>query len=205
MRIDGVELELHGPGDYLSDLIRRTGTWPELAILEELRRRLEGSVGVIVDGGAMIGTYSAYLATHVEHQAIHAFEPLDANLELLWNNVRPFASVWVHPVALSERMGVVRLELDPGNLGHTQVSERGELEVPCIDLDAYRLRDVVLLKLDVEGHEPQALLGAQRTIARCRPLVLLEDWRREYAPLLPGYELAAEWEQAHQTFLYQPA
>lgn len=35
-------------------------------------------------------------------------------------------------------------------------------------------RQVTVLQLDVEGHEQQALAGAMRTIARCRPLIVLE-------------------------------
>jgi hypothetical protein len=33
---------------------------------------------------------------------------------------------------------------------------------------------VSIVQLDVEGHERQALAGAMRTVARCRPIVVLE-------------------------------
>jgi hypothetical protein len=35
----------------------------------------------------------------------------------------------------------------------------------------------------------------------------VEDWRRDLGPLLAGlgYQLVADWGEAHQTYLYAPA
>jgi hypothetical protein len=41
-------------------------------------------------------------------------------------------------------------------------------------LDSYALEDVGFVKIDVEGHELAALRGAEQTLRRCRPLVLVE-------------------------------
>jgi hypothetical protein len=41
-------------------------------------------------------------------------------------------------------------------------------------LDAFHLDNVTFLKVDVEGHEVDLLLGAQETIKRNRPVILLE-------------------------------
>jgi FkbM family methyltransferase len=55
-------------------------------------------------------------------------------------------------------------------------------------------RPVAVIQLDVEGHEQEALAGAMRTIARWRPLIVLEtvppeSWISEHlAPL--GYRVA---------------
>ena len=54
-------------------------------------------------------------------------------------------------------------------------------------------RAVAVIQLDVEGHEQEALAGATRTIARCRPLIVLEtpppeSWIAQHlAPL--GYSV----------------
>ena len=34
------------------------------------------------------------------------------------------------------------------------------------------------MKVDVEGHELNALMGAKQTIIKCKPVILLEVWRR---------------------------
>lgn len=211
MTLRGVRLELHPSPDWVSDDIRRRGDFYEIAILEELGRRVTG--GVLVDAGAMIGNHTAYLAAFVPHTAIHAFEPAPVNLELLRRNVAPYPSVTVHPVALSSRPGPVRMSVHRTNRGHAVVDSTDPWPEPdtvdqvwdarAIALDSLMLEDVALLKVDVEWHEPEVLAGARETIDRCHPLIVIEDWKHVYGDLLPGYRLAAEWETAHQTFLYE--
>lgn len=198
------DLELHPRGDYVSDVIRLSGTWYELPVLEELQRRLgEGPPGVLVDVGAMIGNHTAYLATYARHSAIHAFEPSPANLPLLRANTARFTTVEVHPLALSSSEQILPFRIDEENRGHSRVDPLGELEVPAIALDSLSLLNVRLVKLDVEGHEPEVLRGAWRTIDRWHPLIVLEDWHGPRAQALPsGYQLAADWGREHQTYLY---
>lgn len=196
----GVPLKLHDSPDYVSDVIRSSGDFYESVVLDEIRRRVAG--GVIVDAGAMVGNHTAYLAEFVAHTAIHAFEPWPANLQLLRANVERYPGVTVHPVALSDAEGWVAMSAPAGNQGHAAIGT-GDVLVPTVTLDSLYLRDVALIKIDVEGHEPQVLAGARATIARWHPLIVIEDWQRAYGRLLPGYRIAAEWEQAHQTFLYE--
>lgn len=198
-------LALHEPGDYVSDEIRRTGRFFEDTILAELVRRVRVP-GVIVDAGAHIGNHTAFFAEYLPHLAIHAFEPWPANLDVLRRNVARFSSVVVHDLALSDRSGLLHMVEDP-NLGHVRVVQGGGYAVDASPLDALGLPlGVTLLKIDVEGHEPQVLAGAARMIDRDRPLILLEDWTGAYAslPQLAHYAVAAEWETTHQTYLYGP-
>lgn len=195
-------LALHPPGDYVSDQIRRTGTWYEAEILDYVAPLVPR--GVIVDAGAMIGNHSVYFARHVEHEAIHAFEPWPDNLDLLRRNVVDYPTVTVHAKALSNVHRTLRM-VSEANRGHSRVDASGPVVVQAVPLDAYELENVVLLKIDVEGHEPQVLTGARDTIARCRPFILIEDWTGRYHELLPDYALVEEWATRHQTYLYAPA
>jgi FkbM family methyltransferase len=202
--VRGVELDLHPSPDYVSDVIRSTGDFYEAAILDALAARMAGTrPGVIVDAGAMIGNHTAYFAWFLPHVAIHAFEPVPENLALLRPNVARYPEVTVHPIALDAVPRSVRMLSDPENRGHSFIASSGVM-VESRPLDSYELQDVTLIKIDTEGSEPEVLAGARATIARCRPLVVLEDWQRTYASLLPGYEMVAEWEQQHQTFLFSP-
>jgi FkbM family methyltransferase len=196
----GVRLELHPPGDFVSDEIRQTGDFFEAEILEELTRRIDG--GVLIDAGAMVGNHTAFLAEFVRHAAIHAFEPWPDNLALLFRNVAAYPTVTVHAQALSDRPRTLRMQSE-ANRGHSMVVDDGPLEVQALPLDEFAFDDVTLLKIDVESHEPQVLIGAAATIARCHPLILIEDWTGRYGSLLPGYRLAAEWGQTRQTYLYE--
>jgi FkbM family methyltransferase len=195
---------LHPPGDYVSDEIRRTGAPFEVAILAELERRL-AAVGVIVDAGAHIGNHAAWFAAHLPHTEIHAFEPWPDNLALLRRNTADWPTVRIHPFALSDRGRTLNFMADD-NLGHVRADEAGTFTVDALPLDELELRDVSLVKIDVEGHEPQVIAGAAWTIHASHPLILIEDWTEPfpgtYAALLPGYRCAGHWE-AHQTYLYE--
>lgn len=213
--VRGLELALHPPGDYVSDVIATSRDFYEAGILDEIRDRLERRpAGVLVDAGAMIGNHTAYLAAFVPHHHIHAFEPAPVNLGLLRRNVRPWwSTTHVHPIALSDHVGHLTMTVHRENRGHGVITETDPWQdvarhdppfaVRAQPLDAYHLDDVTLLKIDVESHEPAVLAGARDTIARWHPMIVIEDWAAKYAALLPGYRLVAEWEKAHQTFMYE--
>jgi len=44
-----------------------------------------------------------------------------------------------------------------------------------ITLDSLELEIVDYVKIDCEGYENQILLGAQQTLQRCRPRIVIED------------------------------
>jgi hypothetical protein len=48
------------------------------------------------------------------------------------------------------------------------------VEVPVRRLDECELTNVAFIKIDVEGHEERAIVGAKQTIARDRPVMLIE-------------------------------
>lgn len=74
----------------------------------------------------------------------------------------------VNAVAVSERPGVVRFQIEPGHTGTSHVADDGGVEVPSISLDQYlddhAIQSVALMKMDVEGHELVALRGASRSL-----------------------------------------
>ena len=54
-------------------------------------------------------------------------------------------------------------------------------DVERISVDSLALQDLDLLKMDIEGSEVHALMGARKTLIRCQPIVLFEsknEWRR---------------------------
>lgn len=214
--VRGVELELHPSPDYVSDHIRRTGDFYEVAILEEIERRLRDvAPGILVDAGAMIGNHSTFLAEFVPHTRIYAFEPSPLNRRLLEMNVAPYPTVTVVPEALSDRTAVVDMAIAADNRGWSTITATDPRLADGMErftararaLDRLRLRNVRLLKIDVEHHEPQVIRGAARTIARCKPIIVVEDWGRSLAPMIQalGYELAVDWGDAHQTYLFSPS
>jgi FkbM family methyltransferase len=152
---------------------------PEASFL--LQQRWEH--GIAIDVGANEGLYSYVLAKLFDR--VEAFEPNEAASAELRGYDCP--KINLHRVALSRSEGERTLHvpiLAHGvvNVGYGSL-ERETLPpsenvttqiVQTRTLDSYGFENVVFIKIDVEGHELQVLEGATETVARCRPIMLLE-------------------------------
>jgi FkbM family methyltransferase len=159
----------------------RTGE-PELAALASLIRR----GGTAVDVGANQGFYAYALAGIVDR--VLAFEPNPDYALFARRMLRGRAEVF--ELALSDKPGrgtfYVPLADDgmalhfAGNLKrtHAQFRRNQTYDVEIHTLDDFGrdrgVTDVRFIKADVEGNEREVLDGARETIARDRPIILLE-------------------------------
>ena len=150
--------------------------------------RIEPRRGVAIDAGANIGLYSHALRRH--YRRVIAFEPnrvVSRPLEA-WSRGR----VELHQAALSSTSGEFAFFIPDGAAGwaslHREHMPPGanvkEIRVPAMTLDSLELEDVCLLKIDVEGHEYEVLKGADATLKRCRPTVIMETRDQRAAELL---------------------
>lgn len=128
-----------------------------------------------VDVGAHIGCWTVELAARFGR--VVAFEPHPENFAALTQNVARHDNVRLLPLALAERSTTAAMSHEGRiNSGEWHLSDGGEGPVvPVAPLDAMALRDVDLLKLDVEGFETMVLQGGEMTIRACRPVVILEE------------------------------
>lgn len=126
-----------------------------------------------VDGGAHAGAWTVIMATYFKE--VHAFEPHPRAFEYLTENCAGLDNVVMHNAALMD----VKCGIDvyaPGRttLTATQVRYNPDSLNTAVTIDSYDLQECGLLKLDVEGAELKAILGAAETIKRCRPFIVVE-------------------------------
>ncbi len=190
------------PAGPLARVVERTG------ILEDELLLLPALVpwgGVCLDIGAAFGIYTGVLARLVGPRGtVHAVEPQPAhirNLGLL-RRALGLRQVRLHRLALADRQGELRLVLPRRRLRvrgraylwdgdgdpHAYPDEfRGvdTYRVPVTSLDALAARLALprldFVKADVEGAELRLLRGAEATIARHRPVLLVEIEERHTA------------------------
>jgi FkbM family methyltransferase len=136
---------------------------------------------VCVDVGANIGVITFLAATIVGTTGrVIAVEPNPDNLQLLYRGIvlNAFSNVEVLPFAASNRRTVFSLTGGTSNthlIGARPVDEGGAF-VQSIVLDEAlaALPRLDFVKMDIEGHEPQAFEGFSNAIARHRPTLLVE-------------------------------
>jgi len=125
----------------------------------------------VIDCGAWIGQWSL-MHRHAEH--VEAFEPNPDILPLLEHNIQSCPQIHLHRTALSNRPGrtALRYESHTGTCHMWPEGHAQDIEVRT--LDSYQFSDVDIIKIDVEGMEVPLLQGAEQTIRRNRPWILIE-------------------------------
>lgn len=126
---------------------------------------------VAVDVGGHVGLWSFNLAN--EFHEVHAFEPVAAHRECFVANTTGFENITLHACALGDHEGMVSIRTEPTSSGDSRVDGPGD--IPMHTLDSFALSQVDLLKIDTEGHELFVLRGAEETLARCKPVVIVEQ------------------------------
>jgi FkbM family methyltransferase len=135
-----------------------------------------------VDVGANYGVYSLAAARAVGREGrVWAFEPTPAIAGYLERSIglNDGVAVKLERVAVSDRAGEVPFVLTRVPEQNAVAANRevpGAVGIPAVRLDdlAGEWGEVDFLKLDVEGHEAQAIRGAESFLATCSPLVMLE-------------------------------
>lgn len=134
-----------------------------------------------VDGGAMVGVWTLELLKHFRH--VDAYEPIDSNADCLVKNLIERAPcdhnrVSVYRMALGDKPQDVAFDLEPAPVSHhVHVKSKvrvADVTVPMVPLDQFSYLNVGLIKLDLEGYELPALRGAEQTINRSQPVVVVE-------------------------------
>lgn len=148
----------------------RWATWD----LKNLDNALQLTRGrkVVVQAGGNLGVFAKALSD--EFETVYTFEPSPRLFPDMVANA-PEPNIIRFQCALGDQPGVVGLRHETDKLDHAGVTHiDGEGVLPVIRLDSLNLPVCDLLYLDVEGFEFFALRGAEETIARCKPTVVVE-------------------------------
>ena len=168
---------------FILPSIREFGYWePDEAA--HLRSHLHPGMRVI-DVGAHVGYTALLMAKVLNGQGlIIALEPEPLNFELLRTNLRANRASIVVPInaAAGERTGSISLQRSADNTGDHRTAPHplgiAPVDVPLIALDDLLPPDEVVdfVFVDAQGYGHRVLRGMAKTIARCRPSMLVEFW-----------------------------
>lgn len=127
-----------------------------------------------IDAGANYGIMSYNLNS--KFSKICAFEVDNQVRECLKKNVKKFQlnNVEIYDCGLSDREESVSLTYLKNTFG-THINKNVSGDNICKTLDSFDLTEIGFIKLDCEGYEPYILKGAEQTIKKYRPVILMEE------------------------------
>lgn len=125
-----------------------------------------------IDGGAHVGTWTELF--HKRFFEVIAIEPSPAFADLKhnamdWGNTRIInAALTDHPCRVESYAGKRQ------TLTARKVRKSFTGPIEGITIDSLNLDRCSLIKLDLEGYELLALMGALDTLKRCKPFIIME-------------------------------
>lgn len=159
-------------------MIKMPRAWSEAEQLKTLHWVLDSklikSKLVAIDGGANVGKWTQVMM-HT-FSTVYSFEPEPSTFAELQRRIGKERGVILRNEALLDRVTTVRTQLPAKKTTSTSVfvTEDEHGGVKAVSIDSLELKSCGLIKLDLEGAEPAALLGAEKTISRCKPVLIIE-------------------------------
>jgi FkbM family methyltransferase len=175
------------------DSYRKRNSWEDERDLQVVKHLVAPGDSVI-DVGANFGFYTAYLSGRVgPHGCVSSFEPIPLTFGILsyivgrssLENVRLFKFAASDSNG-SATMGIPRPDDGLDNYYQARLMPAGDtpgvaigqrLEVPLRTLDSVidsASKPITFIKLDVEGHELEAVEGAMTLVRSFKPALLIE-------------------------------
>jgi len=129
---------------------------------------------VALDVGANVGLWSRDLVK--KFGKVIAFEPVGLFRDCLEKNVTG-SNFFISPLALGDQDTTAKMNITEGNTGHTHIdpSSIGSGDITVVKLDNLGIDDVDYIKMDCEGFEYRVIQGAEQTIKKCRPVIVVEQ------------------------------
>ena len=160
----------------------------------ELRKTIFGTGVIAIDCGANVGVHTIEWAKLMyewgEVIGIEAQERIYYALagNITMNNCSNARALWAAVGASSGEIGVpVPDYYSPSSFGSLEIRQSPNNEfigqsidyenvqlTRMITIDELNLRRLDLIKIDIEGMEMEALMGAKETLEKCKPVVLIE-------------------------------
>ena len=151
-----------------------------------LTQSANGSAPSFFDIGANIGQHSLFMSLHADQ--VHSFEPYSVVSQKLERHIKlnGIGNIQLHKVGLSNQQEELDFYAPTGrnqgigsfDAGTVSKGNKNLGKLALVRGDDYlaqnTLQDIALLKIDVEGFEKNVVAGLRDTLAKSRPVTVLE-------------------------------
>lgn len=126
----------------------------------------------VIQAGGHCGLYAFQYAKIFNH--VYTFEPEHLNHFCLQKNLDGINNIEIHQCALGKETTTISLNINEKNCGNHSINLKDEGNISLKTIDSFKIQNVDLIHLDLEGFELYALQGATKTIKRFKPVIVLE-------------------------------
>ena len=136
---------------------------------------------ICFDVGANVGYWSVWLLNRGVKE-LHSFEPDQKTFNILKKNVMQYTDITrCNNLAIGQNNGSIDLYINNQHSGDNRplpTDGRTPVSVEAITIDHYcerhRIEHVDFVKIDIQGGEEDALVGAKRILEESRPTIFIE-------------------------------
>lgn len=150
---------------------------------------LKNKKGTFIDVGGHIGRFTVLMAKN--NWNVLTFEPVLSNYNMILNNLKHnncSENVKIMNCGLGDINQSQTIYFNSSELGESSVIEskdkKEKLDIEIISFDSiyknFKLDELCVVKIDIEGNEEKALIGMKDFIANHKPLLILELWEDNF-------------------------
>jgi len=139
------------------------------------------SFKLAIDIGACVGFWAKDLCKIFSK--VICFEPYKPSADCLEKNLNYFKNYNLYRIGLSKNSGTSRLFFNKESIGANTLAQDGAnfknfIDIPIRTLDNYNFKNVNYIKMDIQFHELDALIGGTKTLKNNDPVLCIECARR---------------------------
>lgn len=131
---------------------------------------------VIVDLGAYTGdTILDYFNQYgtEQYKKIYCYEITDESFDILKRNLSYYSNIDFRKKAVSDQSGMISFKKSTVDHSANMIDSEGEEQIEAVTLDQDLIEPITLIKMDIEGSEEKAILGAKEHITKEHPDLLI--------------------------------
>jgi FkbM family methyltransferase len=183
---------------YMGTCISEYGEYcdSEISIINQIIKKGD----VILDIGANIGLMTIPFSKMVgQNGKVMSYEPQPEIYRILCGNIaiNNLTNVYAHNLAVGDNNNPLFIpKIDYGksnNFGGISLQNSGETKINQIKIDDLSLDKLNFMKIDVESMELNVLNGSYYTIKKHRPVIYVENDRKENSPDLLEFLLSENY------------
>lgn len=168
----------------VTDMTRRGGLYEDY-IFKYIENNINVKNTNIIDIGANFGLHTLEFAEMVENGKVYSFEPQRLVYYQLCGNIilNGYDNIYAENIAIGNSKSILKMEnpnyaseetINIGNSHLNAYTENGFNYVNVEKLDSFNINNVSVIKIDVQGYEPNVLDGSINTIINNKPIIFIE-------------------------------